>query len=500
MKSPKSEESEKSEESKKSDKVNIKVGGPVKFFRNEVDNSISYDTHLINATYYVDFKINRAELHKTLGNKYGITKKLDNKIAIFYLNNNGLVNYENDYDYNLIWSLGTIDKKNINNNNYTGNIIIKPAYKKEQYPYFQEYLPNQIYISDMKGLYIPNSNIYTDTDNTIKIKQNNIKTYIYPLQEKHYTTAEYTNLEYVFNHEKKIFNIDDTFDENFSPENYKTDKLYINNGLPILGYFKNNYYVKYQNNKWCILYLGNDTVIKQFNSKIDAFNYIETLEDEWINSNSEEKFYVNYYSILIEGKYRGLGGNISNRWKPESNVLNDFYFGFTIKDKIIDVNHQYTKLKTIIKLRDLGVNSPKQIVGDIEYLNNDIKDYILGYGGTIFEKVLNNPVDISGDKYIYLSIKGFNKILDINKSISAFAKIILPSAPGKNMYNNFISTETTFDDKPLDELTELDIDFYDSLGNLFDFNRLNHSFTLEIIEEIDYIEDTNILSKTLFQL
>lgn len=70
----KSKEREESEESKESDKVNIEVGGPVKFFRNEVDNSISYDTHLINATYYVDFKINRAELHKTLGNKYGITK------------------------------------------------------------------------------------------------------------------------------------------------------------------------------------------------------------------------------------------------------------------------------------------------------------------------------------------------------------------------------------------------------------------------------------------
>ena len=50
-----------------------KLGGPVKFFQNE-DGSIQYDTHLINATYYVDFKINRAELHKSLVNKYGITK------------------------------------------------------------------------------------------------------------------------------------------------------------------------------------------------------------------------------------------------------------------------------------------------------------------------------------------------------------------------------------------------------------------------------------------
>lgn len=433
--------------------------------------------------------------------KYGITKLLDNKIATFYLNSNSLINHENDYQYNLIWSLGTIDKKNINNNQFTGNIIIKYAYQKEAYPYFQEYLPNELYISDMKGIYIPNTNIYYDTDNNnIQYKQNQLKTYIYPIQEKHYHTAQYTNLEYLFNHEKVIFNISDTFEQNSSPDNFKTDNLYINHGLPILGYFKNNHYVQYNNNKWNILYLGDDTIIKQFNSKQDAFDYIETLNDEWFSCQDDEKFYVNYYSILIEGKYRGLGGTISNRWKPESNVLNDFYFGFTIKDKIIDNNNKYTKLKTIIRLRDLGVNSPQKFIGDIEYLGDNIKNYILGYGGTIFERTLNNPVDISGDKYIYFSIKGFNKIIDINNNINAFAKIILPSAPGKDMYNNFISTETMFEDKPLDELTELEINFYDMLGNLFDFNSLNHSFTLEITEEIDYIEDTNILSKTIFQM
>ena len=215
-------------------------------------------------------------------------------------------------------------------------------------------------------------------------------------------------------------------------------------------------------------------------------------------NNYEEKIYISYYSILIEGKFRGIGGSISNRWKSDSNILNDSYYGFTIKDKILDINNQYTKLKTTIRLRDLGINSPKQIIGDIDYLNN-IKDYIIGYDGLIYEKTLNNPLNISGNKYIYFSIKNFNKILDINKNISAFAKIILPSAPGKDLYNNFISTETNFDDKPLDELTQLEINFFDEDGFLFDFNSLNHSFTLEITEEIDYIENTNILSKTIFQ-
>ena len=437
----------------------------------------------------------------TLFYKYGIKKKIYDKIVTFYFNNNGLINYENDYDYNLIWCLGQIDKNNINNN-HTGNIIIKQSYKKEGYPYFQEYLPNEIYISNMKGLYIPNTNIYINQDNednaNTAIKTNNTKkTYIYPLQDKHYTTAEFTNLNYVFNHEKHIFNIDDTFNKNFNKDNYEDD-VYINNGTPILGYFKNNYYLQYNNSKWCIYYLGDDKIIKEFNLKKDAFNYLETLQQDWINYNYEEKIYINYYSILIEGKFRGIGGSISNRWKSDSNILNDSYYGFTIKDKILDINNQYTKLKTTIRLRDLGINSPKQIIGDIDYLNN-IKDYIIGYDGLIYEKTLNNPLNISGNKYIYFSIKNFNKILDINKNISAFAKIILPSAPGKDLYNNFISTETNFDDKPLDELTQLEINFFDEDGFLFDFNSLNHSFTLEITEEIDYIENTNILSKTIFQ-
>jgi hypothetical protein len=73
----KSEEGETETETETETEIKVvekpKLGGPVKFFENE-DGSIKYDTHLINATYYIDFKINRAELHKSLVNKYGITK------------------------------------------------------------------------------------------------------------------------------------------------------------------------------------------------------------------------------------------------------------------------------------------------------------------------------------------------------------------------------------------------------------------------------------------
>lgn len=46
----------------------------IKLYRNKADGSIVYDTHLINSTYYIDFKINRPKLHEIIVNKYGITK------------------------------------------------------------------------------------------------------------------------------------------------------------------------------------------------------------------------------------------------------------------------------------------------------------------------------------------------------------------------------------------------------------------------------------------
>lgn len=470
------------------------------FSRSQLNNNNYYtNSYLIlyqNSELSFDISNNNKEiyLYRYYNNQYidcttnyslfNINKTIKNKIITFSINNNALINHLDDYNYNLIWSFGTINKNDINNNLYTGNVIIQLSHKKEGYPYFQPYLPNDIYVLNMKGLNIPNNPISLDTiTNSINIKKN--KEFITPLTEQNYKTPEIYNLDYIYNNDYYNFHI-------------KQNKL-LNTGCPIRGYFKNNYYVSYKNNYWCV-YNG-DNLLKEFNNFYDANDYFRTLSTSWVNTFSDEMFYINYHSVLVKGKYKGVGGLISNRWHSKSNVMNDFFFGFTIKELIKDKLKQNTKIKLIVRLRDLGVKHPEQFLGDIESIpRNNLRPYILGVGGKIFQENLNNPVDIGGDKYIYLSIKDFNTIIDINKNINAFAKIILPSAPGKDLYNNFISTDTLFDHKPLDELTQLDIQFFDVNGKLFNFSNLNHSFTLEITEEIEYITDTNINSDSIFSI
>jgi hypothetical protein len=63
-----------------------------------------------------------------------------------------------------------------------------------------------------------------------------------------------------------------------------------------------------------------------------------------------------------------------------------------------------------------------------------------------------------------------------------FAKILLPSGSGAVHYDTFTTTGKEFYDKPLRELTELDISFVNNKNQLVDFNGYDHSFTLEIIE------------------
>ena len=460
------------------------------FSKSQINNNIYFtNSYLIlyqNSHISFDISNNNKEiyLYRYYKNQYidcttqyelfNITKTIKNKI----------ITHIDDYNYNLVWSFGTINKNNIDTNLHTGNVIIQLSHKKEGYPYFQPYLPNNIYILNMKGLNVPNNPISLNTiTNDINIKKNN--EFIKPLSEEHYKTSEIYNLDYIYNNDNYNFNI-------------KKNKL-LHTGFPIRGYFKNNHSISYKNNYWCVN--NKDILLKEFNNYYDANEYFKTLQTEWNDTFNDEMFYINYHSILIKGKYKGVGGLISNRWHSKSNVINDFFFGFTIKDVIKDNLKQNTKIKLIVRLRDLGVTHPEKFLGNIESIpRNKLRPYILGTGGQIFQENLNNPVDIGGDKYIYLSIKDFNTIIDVNKNMSAFAKIILPSAPGKDLYNNFISTDTLFEHKPLDELTQLDIKFFDINGKLFNFSNLNHSFTLEITEEIEYITDTNINSSSIFSI
>ena len=116
----------------------------------------------------------------------------------------------------------------------------------------------------------------------------------------------------------------------------------------------------------------------------------------------------------------------------------------------------------------------------------------IGYGGIIYEKQLDCPVNLQGSSYILLCCPTLGNIKSSEKSKvnNVFAKILLSSNPGEILYDTFVENPNIFYNSPLHELSELEFIFVDNNNELFDFNQQEHSFTLEIIElenKLDYI-------------
>ena len=155
--------------------------------------------------------------------------------------------------------------------------------------------------------------------------------------------------------------------------------------------------------------------------------------------------------------------------------------------EVIDIGYENNiknKLKINLQFELLGINMTNKFIGNIENIINKThkNKYITGYGGNILQKkVYKNINNIAGDKYIYMSIHKLNNILNTNK-LQYFTKILLNNAAGNHLYNTFINSEIIYNDL-LDELSELDIRFYNNEAKLFNLENSEHSFILEIIEE-----------------
>jgi hypothetical protein len=75
-----------------------------------------------------------------------------------------------------------------------------------------------------------------------------------------------------------------------------------------------------------------------------------------------------------------------------------------------------------------------------------------------------------------------------------FARILLDQAPGYICFN-YLSNPKDFDKVPLNILGELEFSCISYDGSLYDFNDLDYSFVLEIIEVIDDSNTFNISSR-----
>lgn len=110
-------------------------------------------------------------------------------------------------------------------------------------------------------------------------------------------------------------------------------------------------------------------------------------------------------------------------------------------------------------------------------------------------KISNNAIQLSGDNYILMKAEPLETLVSIGPVKDAFAKILLCDNPGQVIFNSFVPTIKHYVD-PIHELRQLDIELLTPDGYLYDFNGVDHSFTIEVVVVSDIPEGTGISAST----
>ena len=148
---------------------------------------------------------------------------------------------------------------------------------------------------------------------------------------------------------------------------------------------------------------------------------------------------------------------------------------------------------------------------DYEITNKMLYYPSLGYELSNDDINIGNSINLIGNRYIIMTCEEFpvmDNIIGINKN-KAFQKIQLngvsnvvngtsfgPYTSGAFVYNTFIHNMPKIYYVPIHEVSKLTFKFYSPNGELYDFNGIDHSFTLRITTLENIPEHTNINAET----
>ena len=171
-------------------------------------------------------------------------------------------------------------------------------------------------------------------------------------------------------------------------------------------------------------------------------------------------------------KYIPLSNNITTNGGDKMGII------YPIKSQLY-----FDKLDTIgnlIGFRNVG--QPNSIT-KLSFINSntDLYEYDIINSSTSY---LNNSINLSGDNYILMTSPIFKESYNTGLVDNIFAKLLLSGDPGSILFNQFVQLGDIFT-IPISSLSEWEVSFYDSSDNLYNFGNVEHSYTLEIYEEIN---------------
>jgi len=201
---------------------------------------------------------------------------------------------------------------------------------------------------------------------------------------------------------------------------------------------------------------------------IDNAASTESVPYETINKTHtiEKVFDKDNYQIKLD-RYNAVDNEITNGGEAVS-------IKYLIKFRLM-----FNQQGTIGKV--LGFNNtgqPNSITKFVKEMTNNIT-----YENEVNSDNQQRIINLSGDNYILMTSPLFKETYSTGPIDGILAKLLLSSDPGTVMFNQFIQMGETFK-TPINSLSELEVTFYDPTGDLFYFNNIEHSYTLEIYEDL----------------
>lgn len=107
--------------------------------------------------------------------------------------------------------------------------------------------------------------------------------------------------------------------------------------------------------------------------------------------------------------------------------------------------------------------------------------------GLITLRTLTQPVNLQPQTYIFLTSPVLGSMANTGVVKNIFSKIQLSGPVGTTMYNSHIASPMIFDEAFYPSLSSVEVHFLTDKNEEYEFNSVEHSFTIEIVEQLDVV-------------
>lgn len=134
----------------------------------------------------------------------------------------------------------------------------------------------------------------------------------------------------------------------------------------------------------------------------------------------------------------------------------------------------------------------------------EITDEIHGFSGIQnnqkSDQTLSRTINLKGSNYVYICSPEISSTVRNNTGVNdVFSIIKLSEDTGNVIFNSFQTNPKVFYESPLRSLNRISFNVKNSDGSFYNFNNVDYTIGLEIVEIIDVLENTNISSSNNIQ-